>query len=72
MTQAQRRRLGTVIRQGRLARSITLRAMARQIGVSPTYLSMVERGKTDASAARIIEIGALLGIGDLRATIDDA
>lgn len=36
---------GSLVRQERERRKIGLRDMARQIGVSPTYLSMIERGE---------------------------
>jgi HTH-type transcriptional regulator, competence development regulator len=38
-----RRRFGAVVRQAREAKEIGLREMARMIGVSPTYMSKVER-----------------------------
>jgi HTH-type transcriptional regulator, competence development regulator len=38
-----REKFGTFIRREREAKEIGLRAMARTIGVSPTYLSKVER-----------------------------
>lgn len=36
---------GSLVRQERERRKIGLRDMARQIGVSPTYLSLIERGE---------------------------
>ena len=40
---AGRKRFGALVRQEREAREIGLREMAKMIGVSPTYLSKVER-----------------------------
>jgi transcriptional regulator with XRE-family HTH domain len=34
---------GSLVRQERLAKGLTLREMAKMIGVSPTYLSKFER-----------------------------
>jgi HTH-type transcriptional regulator, competence development regulator len=36
---------GTLVRQERLAKGLTLRDMAKMIGVSPAYLSKIERGE---------------------------
>ena len=41
---------GAFIRRERLAREIGLRQMAKMIGVSPTYLSKVERAQDAAPA----------------------
>ena len=38
-----RERFGAYVRRGRVAKEIGLREMAKKIGVSPTYLSKVER-----------------------------
>jgi transcriptional regulator with XRE-family HTH domain len=43
MTSGQRESFGTLVRRERKAREIGLREMAKIIGVSPTYLSKVER-----------------------------
>jgi transcriptional regulator with XRE-family HTH domain len=40
---SQRETLGALIRRERMHREIGLREMAKMIGVSPTYLSKVER-----------------------------
>ena len=39
-------RFGSMVRQERLARGLSLRDLAQRIGVSPTYVSLIERGKT--------------------------
>jgi transcriptional regulator with XRE-family HTH domain len=43
MTSTQRESFGALVRREREAREIGLREMAKMIGVSPTYLSKVER-----------------------------
>jgi transcriptional regulator with XRE-family HTH domain len=47
---AGRKSFGTLVRQEREAREIGLREMAQKIGVSPTYLSKIERGEFDPPA----------------------
>ncbi|MCA1852343.1 MAG: helix-turn-helix domain-containing protein [Beggiatoa sp.] len=44
MTSSQRESFGPLVRREREAREIALRQMAKTIGVSPTYLSKIERG----------------------------
>jgi transcriptional regulator with XRE-family HTH domain len=39
------KRFGATIRRLRLAKDYTLRQFAQQVGVSPTYLSLVEQGQ---------------------------
>jgi transcriptional regulator with XRE-family HTH domain len=43
MTMAGRKSFGALVRREREAKEIGLREMAKKIGVSPTYLSKVER-----------------------------
>ena len=43
MTKRKKKTFGSLVREERELRKIGLREMARQIGVSPTYLSLVER-----------------------------
>ena len=45
-----REKFGAFIRREREAREIGLREMAKKIGVSPTYLSKIERGDFDPPA----------------------
>jgi transcriptional regulator with XRE-family HTH domain len=40
---SEREKFGAFIRRNRVAREIGLREMAKKIGVSPTYLSKIER-----------------------------
>jgi transcriptional regulator with XRE-family HTH domain len=56
--------IGRRLREARLARAISLREMARRIGVSPSFVSQVERGKANPSVgtlyAFVTELGASL------------
>jgi transcriptional regulator with XRE-family HTH domain len=53
---------GTLIRQERLARGLTLRGMAKTLRVSPTYLSQVERERWSTPAEdRVKAIAAIFG-----------
>lgn len=47
---AGRKSFGALVRREREAREIGLREMAKMIGVSPTYLSKIERGDFDPPA----------------------
>ncbi|MYS75666.1 helix-turn-helix domain-containing protein, partial [Streptomyces sp. SID5926] len=47
------RRIGPALRAAREARGMSLRALARQIGVSPSFLSQLERNKTNASVGTL-------------------
>ena len=57
---AGRQSFGALVRRERKAKQIGLREMAKKIGVSPTYLSKIERGDFDPPAEdkvrRIAEI----------------
>jgi len=44
---AGRQGFGVLVRRERVAKGIGLREMAKKIGVSPTYLSKIERGDFD-------------------------
>src|SRR5262249_59085218 len=44
---AGRQSFGALVRRERKAKQIGLREMAKKIGVSPTYLSKIERGDFD-------------------------
>jgi transcriptional regulator with XRE-family HTH domain len=56
----RREKFGALVRREREAKEIGLREMAKKIGVSPTYLSKIERGDFDPPAEdkvrRIAEI----------------
>jgi transcriptional regulator with XRE-family HTH domain len=53
---------GALVRREREAKEIGLREMARMIGVSPTYLSKIERGDFDPPAEdKVRKIAQLIG-----------
>jgi transcriptional regulator with XRE-family HTH domain len=54
--------IGLRIRSARMARSMTLQALADASGVSPSMLSLVERGRTSPSIGSLIVIAEALGI----------
>ena len=60
MMMAGRMSFGAVVRRKRMAKEIGLREMAKKIGVSPTYLSKVERDEfsppTEDKVRKIAEI----------------
>ncbi|MGE3992654.1 helix-turn-helix domain-containing protein [Pseudorhodoplanes sp.] len=58
-----RERFGTFIRSEREAKEIGLREMAKKIGVSPTYLSKVERDEFPPPAEdKVRKIASVLGL----------
>ena len=62
MTSSQRQSFGALVRRERQAREIGLREMAKMIGVSPTYLSKVERGDFPPPAEdRVKAIAKIIG-----------
>jgi HTH-type transcriptional regulator, competence development regulator len=59
---AGRKNFGRLVRQERKAREIGLREMAKKIGVSPTYLSKIERGDFDPPAEdKVRKIAEIIG-----------
>lgn len=54
--------LGQRIRELRAARNMTLTELARQVGVSKSLLSQVERGSSNASIGVLRAVAAVLGI----------
>jgi transcriptional regulator with XRE-family HTH domain len=59
---AGRRSFGALLRREREAKEIGLREMAKKIGVSPTYLSKIERGDFDPPAEdKVRRIAEILG-----------
>ena len=59
---ALREKFGAFIRRGRENKEIGLREMAKMIGVSPTYLSKVERGEFAPPAEdRVKAIAQIIG-----------
>lgn len=59
--------LGERIRALRAVRRMTLTHLAREAGVSPSFLSMLENGKTSIAAPRLQAIAGVFGLdaGDL-------
>lgn len=56
------RQLGERIRQSRLGHKITLTALSASTGLSPGFLSRLERGETNASISNLISIATALRI----------
>jgi transcriptional regulator with XRE-family HTH domain len=62
MPKSSKATFGSLVREERKLRKIGLREMARRIGVSPTYLSMIERGEFPAPAEdKITAIAKIIG-----------
>lgn len=59
--------LGSTLRQLRISQKMTLELTAKQVGVTRSYLSQVELGKTNPSLATLKRIAGVLGasIADL-------
>ncbi len=56
---------GPTIRLLRQAKGISLREMARQLGVSPAFLSQIEAGRQHKiPRARIVQVAGLLGVSE--------
>jgi transcriptional regulator with XRE-family HTH domain len=54
--------LGSRLRQARVRANLSLREMARQLGVSPSFLSQLENGKSQPSVATLYSLAQLLGV----------
>jgi transcriptional regulator with XRE-family HTH domain len=60
---ARREKFGVFIRREREAKEIGLREMAKKIGVSPTYLSKVERDEFPPPAEdKVSKVAGILGL----------
>jgi transcriptional regulator with XRE-family HTH domain len=57
--------LGEFIRETRVKKGCSLRELAGEAGITPTFLSDIERGKRNASKEVLTKIASALGI-DLR------
>ncbi len=55
-------RIGEVIRATRKRRSMTLDSLAREAGLSVTFLSRLERGHVACSIGNLLEIAAVLDL----------
>ena len=61
MAKKKQQSFGERLRERRIAKGIGLRAFAKDVGVSPTYLSQVEQSKVDPPTAdRVKRIAELL------------
>jgi transcriptional regulator with XRE-family HTH domain/quercetin dioxygenase-like cupin family protein len=58
--------LGARLRDVRLKSGMSLREVARQLGVSPSFISQMENGKSQPSVATLYSMAQLLGV-----SIDD-
>jgi transcriptional regulator with XRE-family HTH domain len=54
--------IGPRIRRERTAREVTIRALAREIGVSPSLISQIETGKSQPSVSTLYAITSALGL----------
>jgi DNA-binding XRE family transcriptional regulator/mannose-6-phosphate isomerase-like protein (cupin superfamily) len=54
--------LGARLRQARLRANLSLREVARQLGVSASFVSQLENGKSQPSVATLFSLGRLLGV----------
>src|SRR5678816_2011872 len=56
---------GPTIRLLRQAKGISLRELARQLGVSPAFLSQIEAGRQHKiPRARIVQVAEMLGVSE--------
>ena len=54
--------LGARLRKVRLATGMSLREVSRQLGVSPSFVSQLENGKSQPSVATLYSLAQLLGV----------
>ena len=55
--------IGARIRAQRSRRGMSLRALAREIGVSPSLISQIETDKSQPSVSTLYAISSALGVG---------
>lgn len=53
---------GGAVRRQRVARDVSVRGLARRVGVSPATISAIENGKTGLSVQRLHQIAEALGV----------
>jgi transcriptional regulator with XRE-family HTH domain/quercetin dioxygenase-like cupin family protein len=63
--------LGPRIREERLSRGVSLRALAREVGVSASMISQIETGKAQPSVSTLYAITSALGLS-VQAVFEDA
>lgn len=61
-SKADLKQLGKIIRAARERKNLSLRAFAKDVGLSPSYVSKVERGLTRAGTLTYEAMCELLGI----------
>ena len=54
--------IGATLREARQSRHRTVRGLARHLGISPSFISHIERGRTIPSVATLYVIAAELGL----------
>src|SRR5690242_14170115 len=54
--------LGPRLREARTRAGLSLRAAARELGVSPSFVSQMENGKSQPSVATLYSLAQLLGV----------
>jgi len=54
--------LGSRLRQARVEADLTLRELARTLGVSPSFVSQLENGKSQPSVATLYSMSQVLGV----------
>jgi transcriptional regulator with XRE-family HTH domain/quercetin dioxygenase-like cupin family protein len=63
--------LGAHLRDARLAVGLSLRELARQLGVSPSFVSQIENGKSQPSVATLYSLSQLLEVSIDRLFLPD-
>ena len=54
--------LGDLINKGRIAKRVSLRALARQIGIAPSYLADIENDRRTPSEGVLLSISEILSL----------
>ena len=54
--------IGALLRKARIKRSMSLRSLAAELGLSPSLISQVETGKTQPSVATLYALSNFLGL----------
>ncbi|QHC57910.1 helix-turn-helix domain-containing protein [Rathayibacter sp. VKM Ac-2760] len=71
LVRTDRERLGARLRELRLASGMSLRALARELGISASAVSQIERGAMQPSVGRLIAMVGALGV-PLAAVFDES